>query len=70
MNEHTNQQIGGTLAALLEDDAPLPAVIRTLLYELGDPKDGNVLSLLVEALIEPDRDTLIDHKGEVFVTVH
>ena len=46
MNHHTSQQIGETLAALMEDDTPLPAVIRTLLCELGEPNDGNVVSLL------------------------
>ena len=70
MNRHTTQQIGGTLAALMEDDAPLPAVIRTLMCELGEPKGGNVVSLLVEALAEPDREALIERNGEVFVTVH
>ena len=54
MNHHTSQQIGGTLAALIEDDTPLPAVIRTLLCELGAPNGGKVLSLLLEALAEPD----------------
>ena len=70
MNHHTSQQIGETLAALMEDDTPLPAVIRTLLYELGEPNDGNVVSLLVEALTEPDREALTEHDGELFVTVH
>ena len=70
MNHHTSQQIGETLAALMEDDTPLPAVIRTLLCELGEPNDGNVVSLLVEALTEPDREALTEHDGELFVTVH
>ena len=69
MNRHTSQQIGGTLAELMEDDAPLPAVIRTLLCELDEPNSGNVMSLLVEALIEPHRERLIEHHGEL-VTVH
>ena len=70
MNPHTRQQIGGTLAALMEDDTPLPAVIRTLLCELGEPNGGNVVSLLLEALVEPDREALIERNGEVFVRVH
>ena len=70
MNRHTTQQMGGTLAVLMEDDAPLPAVIRTLLCELGEPNGGNVVSLLLEALAEPDREALIERNGEVFVTVH
>ena len=70
MNRHTAQQMGGTLAVLMEDDAPLPAVIRTLLCELGEPNGGNVVSLLLEALAEPDREALIERNGEVFVTVH
>jgi hypothetical protein len=70
LNHHTSQQIGGTLAALMEDDTPLPAVIRTLLCELGEPNGGDVMSLLLGALTEPDREALIDRNGEVFVTVH
>jgi hypothetical protein len=70
VNDHTNQQIGGTLAALMEDDTPLPAVIRSLLCELGEPSDGNVGSLLVEALTGPDREALTDHASELLVTVH
>ena len=71
MNDHTNQQIGGTLAALMEDDTPLPAVIRSLLSELGEPSDGTVVSLLVEALTGPDREALTEHdKSELLVTVH
>ena len=68
MNHHTSQQICGTLAALMEDDTPLPAVIRTLL--LGEPNGGNVMSLLLEALADPDREALIERNGELFVTVH
>jgi len=45
LNRHAAQQIGRTLAKLMEDDAPLPAVIRTLLCELGEPKGGNVVFL-------------------------
>ena len=70
MNHHTSQLIGGTLAALMADDTPLPAVIRTLLCELGEPNGGNVMSLLLEALAEPDREALIERNGELFVTVH
>jgi hypothetical protein len=70
LNRHTAQQMGGTLAVLMEDDAPLPAVIRTLLCELGEPNGGNVVSLLLEALAEPDREALIERNGELFVTVH
>jgi hypothetical protein len=70
LNYQTRQEIGGTLAALMEDDTPLPAVIRMLLYELGELKEGNVMSLLLEALAEPDREGLIEHNGELFVTVH
>jgi hypothetical protein len=70
LNHHTSQQICGTLAALMEDDTPLPAVIRTLLCELGEPNGGNVMSLLLEALAEPDREALIERNGELFVTVH
>jgi hypothetical protein len=70
LNHHTSQLIGGTLAALMEDDTPLPAVIRTLLCELGEPNGGNVMSLLLEALAEPDREALIERNGELFVTVH
>jgi hypothetical protein len=70
LNHHTSQQIGGTLAALMEDDTPLPAVIRTLLCELGEPNGGNVMSLLLEALADPDREALIERNGELFVTVH
>jgi hypothetical protein len=53
----------------MEDDAPLPAVIRTL-CELGEPNSGHFMSLLLEALAEPDRDALIERNGELFVTVH
>ena len=53
MNNHTSQQIGGTLAALMEDDTPLPAVVRSLLCELGAPNGGKVMALLLEALAEP-----------------
>jgi hypothetical protein len=70
LNHYTSQQIGGTLAALMEDDTPLPAVMRTLLCELGEPIGGNVMSLLLEALTEPDREALIERNGELFVTVH
>ena len=70
MNHYTSQQIGGTLAALMEDDTPLPAVMRTLLCELGEPIGGNVMSPLLEALTEPDREALIERNGELFVTVH
>ena len=70
MNDHTNQQIGGTLAALMEDDTPLPAVVRMLLGELGEPDGGNVMSLLLEALVKPDREAIIERNGELFVTVH
>ena len=70
MNRHTRQQIGRTLAALMEEDTPLPALMRTLLCELDEPNSGNVMSLLLEALEEPDRETLIEHDGELFVTVH
>ena len=70
MNHYTSQQIGGTLAALMEDDTPLPAVMRTLLCELGEPIGGNAMALLLEALTEPDREALIERNGELFVTVH
>ena len=65
MNRHTSQQIGGTLAALMEDDTPLPAEIRPLLCELGEPNGGNVMTLLFEALTEPN---LISR--ELVVKVH
>ena len=54
----------------MEDDTPLPAVIRTLLCELGAPNGGNVLSLLLEALAEPDCESPIERDRELFVTVH
>jgi len=54
----------------MEDDTPLPAVMRTLLCELGEPIGGNVMSLLLEALTEPDREALIERNGELLVTVH
>ena len=45
----------------MEDDTPLPAVIRTLLCELGAPNGGKVMALLLEALAEPEG--LIDRSG-------
>ena len=63
MNHHTSQQIGGTLAALMEDDTPLPAIVRSLLCELGAPNGGKVMALLLDALAEPT-----DRNG--FVSVH
>ena len=70
LNKDTILQLGGTLAALMEDDTPLPAVVRALLYEFDEHEGGNILALLIEALVEPDREGLVERGGELFVTIH